>query len=244
MRAGPYAPAVLRFEISFPATYPDLPPRIALSSDTFHPLCVPSTVYTFSTGALDAAGTVSASDDERLPPGSFSLRYAFPNWFGRQGSLQSSLESNSKLGSSENGAKALERITANGLQGVIYSRSTTLKVLEHFKEAFENEALLDALPLEAAGNPSAWHAWRAHRGLAHRQARGRSPEDNGTEKPQTSPRHPGEWNWDGVWESRVREGIEISSNEATLFTSTGRIRFSKLEDDQLADIMKEMFSAV
>ncbi|RMZ77309.1 hypothetical protein DV737_g4451, partial [Chaetothyriales sp. CBS 132003] len=133
VRSGPYEPSILRFEISFPPAYPSQSPLIIFSSDIFHPLCVPSTVYTFSTGSLDAVGTVSASDEERLPPGSFSLRYAFPGWFGRQDSRRSNFDAD-----------------ASGSEpGLLDSRGTTLKVLQHLKEAFEDTRLLDSLPLEA-----------------------------------------------------------------------------------------------
>src|SRR3954468_18567199 len=79
---GPYAPAVLRFQISFPATYPTLPPLVTFSTDVFHPLLTPLTTYTYTTGSSDT-DTVSATDEERLPPGGFSLRHGFPQWFGR-----------------------------------------------------------------------------------------------------------------------------------------------------------------
>ena len=212
--------------------------------DNFHPLCVPSTVYTFSTGALDAVGTVSASDDERLPPGSFSLRYAFPNWFGRGGSLRSSSGNDSTLDSAEDGSDDVERHLNIKLGAASDSRSTTLKVLKHLKEAFEDEEFLDSIPVGAAGNPSAWHAWRAHRGLAHRQHRGRSLDNTENDKSQMFPRQPGDWNWEGVWESRVHESIEMSSNEVTLFINPGRIRFSKLDDVQYNEIKGEMLSRV
>src|SRR3989337_2223388 len=32
---------------------------------------------------IQDSGTVSATDEERLPPGGFSLRHGFPEWFGR-----------------------------------------------------------------------------------------------------------------------------------------------------------------
>src|SRR5271168_3435100 len=81
-RTGPYSPAFLRFQISFPPTYPSLPPLVTFSTDIFHPLITPLTTYMYSTDIHDS-GTVSATDDERLPPGGFSLRDGFPGWFGR-----------------------------------------------------------------------------------------------------------------------------------------------------------------
>src|SRR5436190_18841862 len=80
--SGPYASAILRFQVRFPPSYPDLPPLVTFNTDIFHPLLVPLTTYTFTTGSSDT-DTVSATDEERLPPGGFSLRHGFPHWFGR-----------------------------------------------------------------------------------------------------------------------------------------------------------------
>jgi hypothetical protein len=32
-----------------------------------------------------------------------------------------------------------------------------------------------------------------------------------------TPRKPGEWNWEGVWEERVKRGVQASLSEAVLF---------------------------
>ena len=37
------------------------------------------------------------------------------------------------------------------------------EVLRYVRSAFDEEEVLDAMPLEAAGNPGAWHAWRTYR---------------------------------------------------------------------------------
>ncbi|RMZ82640.1 hypothetical protein DV738_g1651, partial [Chaetothyriales sp. CBS 135597] len=192
VRSGPYEPCILRFHISFPPAYPSQPPLITFSSEVFHPLCVPSTVYTFSTGSLDAVGTVSASDED-------------------------------------------QPVDVGGL-GVEDSSGTTLKVLQHLKQAFEDPYLLDSLQLEAVGNTSAWHAWRAHRGLAQPTAadegsRQRVEERAGQTRP-ASPRHPGQWNWEGVWESRVRDGLEACASDAALFNTGGPLKFCRLDDEE------------
>ena len=77
---GPYAPAVLRFHVSFPTDYPESPPVITFTTDIFHPLVTPLTTYSHFAGTQNS-DTRSASDEERLPPGGFSLRYGFPSWF-------------------------------------------------------------------------------------------------------------------------------------------------------------------
>lgn len=188
---------------------------------------------------LDSTGTVSASDQDRLPPGSVSLRHGFPHWYNRSSSLRSSLASDKNRqdhNELEHNHTSLGSIQALE-QDAQDSRITCLKVLEHLKMIFEKEDSLDNISLETAGNPSAWHAWQAYRGLAH-NPRGRSSISD--ERSQASPQHPGDWNWDGVWESRVNDGIEASVNEATLFTAAGPIRFSKLELGQLSEIRETL----
>lgn len=237
---GPYEPAILRFSITFPSAYPDAAPLIVFSSEIFHPLCVPSTVYTFSAGEIDPSGTVSASDDERLPPGSFSLRHAFPIWYGKQRNARTSSGSDAQtlsVDSTDAGMDASRPLRSN-------SQCATFKVLHHLKEAIEDEAVLDSIPLRAAGNPSAWHAWRAYRGLAQMQDRGRSPEGRNLTTVASSPRQPSTWKWDGVWESRVHEGIEMSTTEAALFNANEGLRFTRLDDEQYATAKEEALDTV
>lgn len=165
---------------------------------------------------LDAVGTVSASDEQRLPPGAFSLRFGFPHWFGSKPSVADG--DNVALAGAENPIKnELKQMRLEVLDG---NRNTIVQVLKHIKSAFEDEVVLDNLTLESAGNPSAWHAWRAHKGLTKSELKSKSPNEDESEKPPGSPRHPGAWKWDGVWESRVNEGVELSINEASLFGST------------------------
>lgn len=86
------------------------------------------------------------------------------------------------------------------------------EVLGYMKRAFDDEIALDALPLEAAGNLGAWKAWRAYR---------RSNERNSKLVDSVSNLHKqDEWSWDGVWEERVRKGIDASIAESTLYGGT------------------------
>ncbi|KIW94044.1 uncharacterized protein Z519_05360 [Cladophialophora bantiana CBS 173.52] len=273
---GPYAGAVLRFQISFSDTYPDLPPLVTFSTDVFHPLIVPLTTYTFSANSVDASGTVSASDEDRLPPGTFSLRYGFPHWFT---ATPLPCSKDDTFGANKQGGA--RHLTPGDLDSDIVDanedpqvdrepprdrRVTILKVLQHIQDAFEDEGLLDKLPLETVGDPSAWHAWRAHRGLARRQNEPQTPVSEVKDAAPSSPKNPGEWKWDGVWESRVRNGIEASISEATLFGSSAggragsvvmdtasmdphqrllaaadrQIRFTKLSDEQFDKLKDEI----
>ncbi|EXJ82870.1 hypothetical protein A1O3_06685 [Capronia epimyces CBS 606.96] len=236
VRKGPYTGAVLRFQISFPDTYPDLPPRVTFSSDIFHPLVVPLTTYTFTANAGDASGTVSASDTDRLPPGAFSLRYGFPGWF-RPGNAN--VEVN-EVGDVIEQDRIRHDSAADGRNEPSATRSDhthrdrrsiILGVLQHLQDAFQDETVLDNVPLDAAGDPSAWHAWRAHRGLAKRDLHSDSPAAGNHREGPSSPKHPGEWKWDGVWESRVNNGIDASVSEAVLFGSSGGGRSGNVTTD-------------
>ena len=254
---------------------------MTFSTDIFHPLLTPLTTYTYTTGS-SKTDTVSAADDERLPPGGFSLRHGFPNWFGRAqrnapGTATSSrnvsgtilsknpdlaggssllTEPATPIGSavspSMSGGSSRASMTPDsrfsGSPGSTTSpragEVSTVEVLRYIRSTFDDETVLDSLPLEAAGNPGAWHAWRAHR-LASRPASLplslRAAEDGGGlsdgddpgdaapaenhrlagGKSDRSARRPGEWNWEGVWEERVRKGIEGSLAEPVLYGNAG-----------------------
>lgn len=256
--SGPYTEAILRFQISFPDTYPSTPPLVTFSTDVFHPLIVPLTTYTFSAN-VEASSTVSASDDYRLPPGAFSLRYGFPDWFAQGGTVtgkmplrktedeDEALPSNAKR---EEVGDALEdsgkqstdtpeakpsspgRTTAFAPQKD--RKATLLSLLYHIHASFTDPSVLDTLPLASAGNPGAWHAWRAHRSITTATpgstTTGADTSNTLTTGPATgsssstspsSPKNPAAWKWDGVWESRVESAIRESMTESTLFGSAG-----------------------
>ena len=86
------------------------------------------------------------------------------------------------------------------------------EILEYVKRAFDDEAVLDTLPLEAAGNSGAWKAWRAYRRS--------NKTDSKLVDSGPSLHKQDEWSWDGVWEERVRKGIDASIAESTLYGST------------------------
>lgn len=97
------------------------------------------------------------------------------------------------------------------------------------KSAFDDETAMDALPLEAAGNPGAWNAWRAHRktifkaqSLSKLDATIKAPSQAGVtdipDKPALNKaKLPSEWNWDGVWRERVQKGIDASISNSVLY---------------------------
>ncbi|KAL6237820.1 hypothetical protein BDW75DRAFT_62084 [Aspergillus navahoensis] len=247
---GPYASAILRFRIRFPSSYPDRPPLVTFATDVFHPLIVPLTTYTFSTGVSNE-DPVSATDEERLPPGGFSLRHAFPHWFGRarrvspsrtvslNGSNKESAEAtfpkdpnqeasrpnSHKGGDSDEDHKVdrerEERMAVDAPPPEVPPNMRTsvpvLEILDYIRTSFDDETVLDSVPLEAAGNPSAWHAWRAHR----RDSTNSTQTEN-TKRDIPQARLPGDWHWDGIWAKRVQSEIKASRSDATLFGSASR----------------------
>lgn len=230
---GPYAPAVLRFQISFPPSYPTLPPLVTFSSDVFHPLLTPLTTYTYTTGSLDT-DTVSATDDERLPPGGYSLRHGFPPWFGR--ARRSAAGSREVSGSSMNSPsiQAASVYPASGDGPITTDNVSIVQVLDYIRSTFSEESVLDALPLEVAANPGAYHAWRTYRApvlQAHQQSKS---DDEPTSFEQAANaaalgrnRRPGEWNWEGVWEERVKKAVKASLSEPVLFGAEDIVRLSQ-----------------
>lgn len=231
---GPYAPAVLRFHISFPDSYPRLPPAVTFSTDIFHPLITPLTTYMYTTDIQDN-GTVSATDEERLPPGGFSLRHGFPEWFGRGNRSQASPEQKlpstgaRPMGASKMITPETVKATAGSHTKTTSSYISAYEILKYIRNVFDQEEVLDTVPLDAAGNPGAWHAWRTHR-----MKLGKIPEEaldatqggeqehtddapQETDESSATIRKPGQWNWDGVWEDRVKKGVASSLSEPVLY---------------------------
>ena len=235
LSSGPYASAILRFQIRFPPSYPDLPPLVNFSTDVFHPLIVPLTTYTFSTGSGNN-NPISAADEGRLPPGGFSLRHGFPEWFGR-GSRKSTaggasidtVRRSSGIGEDPQGINASNVAASSSSSShdddVLWEPSNpspvapVAKILSYISSTFDDATVLDSVPLEAAGNPGAWHAWRAHR------SRNMNSSLLGRSSSQRSPqaRLPGDWHWGGIWAKRARDEIEASQSEATLFGNSTRV---------------------
>ncbi|CAI6326971.1 unnamed protein product [Periconia digitata] len=256
VRKGPYAPAVLRFQISFPPNYPALPPLVTFSTDVFHPLLTPLTTYTYTTGSTDA-GTVSATDDERLPPGGFSLRHGFPQWFGR--ARQSAASSRNVSGSGADSTPPSithlpPDLKENPFRPVPSDDGagkpiSIVRVIDYVRTTFSDEHVLDSIPLEAAAHPSAYHAWQAYRAatLQRQQPSPKSPTSESqvnSNEPNRQVEHstlgrnrrPGEWNWEGVWEERVRKAVKSSLSEPVLFGGASGediIRFRNVDEDNM-----------
>lgn len=217
---------MLRFQISFPSQFPAAPPLITFSSDIFHPLLTPLTTYTYTTNT-SSADPVSASDDERLPPGGFSLRHGFPQWFQRS----QRRHAGSRIPSSSTASLSNDEVQSSAPAPVV----TVFQVLEYIRSAFSDEDFLDSIPLDAAANSGAYHAWQTYRARqletssprskqsspGSRQSSGSAslavPSQSGNEAVAGRSRKPGEWNWEGVWEERVKRGVQNSLSEPVLF---------------------------
>lgn len=201
IQKGPYAQAVLHFQLNFPSDYPRSPPLLTFQSEIFHPLVTPLTTYTYPTGPRNSDST-SINDGDQLPPGGLSLRHGFPKWFQRSENSGRSQVFDSKgeqrqyneslrIGSFAADGKGSTSPVAsdNGIERVsepfqlkspptwMSCDSDILGVLQYLKSVLEDEDLLDRLDLQASANTGAWRAWQAHRGIS-REAN--VPPDNQT----------------------------------------------------------------
>ncbi|MCJ1354859.1 MAG: hypothetical protein MMC33_004849 [Icmadophila ericetorum] len=247
---SPYCSAVLRFQISFPVEYPQRPPSITVQSDIFHPLVTPLTTYTHTTGSSNLE-TVSATDYERLLPGSLTFRQKFPQWFERSAGGVEVRVGHGGIDSDEEQSVTSERDSGGVTQAISGGRAISsdsmsksepqpvspkgpdapefslCDVLRYMKTAFEDESVIDEVPLAAAGNTSAWHAWQAYRRATREQPSslralgGPSPRRVLAHKITKSHGSVAskQWNWDGVWEKRVKAGVNNSISDSVLYGS-------------------------
>lgn len=137
------------------------------------------------------------------------------------------------------------------------------ELLDYIRKAFGSQEMLDSIPLSAAANSGAYHAYKTFREQdmpkPQSQSRTTSPE------PSTSrARKPGEWNWDGVWEERVKRGVQSTLSEPVLFGGTAggddvvspslltitiwvadtvKIRFSDMQEEAIQRIKNQMIKS-
>ena len=269
---GPYSPAILHFRLSFPATYPFSPPLVTFYTDIFHPLLTPLTTATFSSMASENDPDGTAMQDRLPPgafslkhgfprwyPKGNASKAASVN---AQTSTESSNVGNGEHDSSSNVTPTAARIEDDDIVHVV-------DILRYIRQSFESAPVLDSVPFEAAGNPGAWYAWRAYRlkvlekecnegadldvatpskGHArtpskpsHGRASSRGVNRSQSETPGR-PKRPSEWNWEGVWEQRVKRAVQDSVNEGTLFGVGGEseIAFTDIKREDIEEIQGEM----
>ncbi|KAI9708877.1 MAG: hypothetical protein M1828_002581 [Chrysothrix sp. TS-e1954] len=245
VRKGPYAPAVFRFRISFPSSYPLNPPLITFVSDAFHPLLAPLTTASFGSSFPGTDSDASASE-VRLPPGAFSLSHGFPQWRQRRGSIR---DTTSAKQATPNTSPRQPR-TERGDSVFEDPKIHVVDVLQYMRSSFEDESILDNLPFEAAGNAGAWYAWRAHRakaGVKFDAASASNGHRRQSSKEKAGPRHPSEWNWEGVWVARARKAVQASLSEPALYGTGGVDRDDEVhfrtwsdESEEIENMQKEM----
>lgn len=213
---------------------------------------------------------------DRLPPGAFSLRHAFPQWYPKPSTTHPQQSPSTSPGSPQPANPALDTQAPEQIHVV--------DILRYVRTAFQDPSALDAVPFSAAGNPGAWYAWQAYRKKAQEKAsteaatpkaptaHARTPSKTGharspskgtsSSHARTSsrgtnrqngdtpgrPKRPSEWNWEGVWEQRVKRAVNDSVNEGVLFGSGGlkddEIRFTDLNQDELREVSEDMWKAL
>jgi hypothetical protein len=190
---------------------------VTFLQDVFHPLVTPLTTYTHST--RERGGTISAADEEKLPPGGLVLKEGFPEWF----------DDDHTEAEKRQETEAAANEGADTLAPAHNAPPHIAQVLQYMRLVFSAPELIDGVPLSSAANPGAWHAWRSHRAKVLGETRAQSPakslngdaSSEGSLSPRAAQpggaRRPGEWNWSGVWEDRVRKVVAASRAEGTLF---------------------------
>ncbi|KAK4552030.1 hypothetical protein LTR86_010707 [Recurvomyces mirabilis] len=117
------------------------------------------------------------------------------------------------------------------------------EVLQYLRIAFDTEEVIDSVDLSDAANTGAWHAWQSYRtkirGAQESRASSDRSSSRGSPTRQQQPggaRRPGQWNWQGVWEERVRKSIIASNGEHAVYggDGNGMINFVRMEEESLS----------
>ena len=207
---------------------------MTLLTDVFHPLVAPLTTYTYA-ARDNSAETISAANEDRLPPGGLSLRFGFPEWIAAE--------------ASNKGPTRAQARDAPRRRSTAASTPLTVELLHYLRIVFDTEAMLDSIPQEAAANEGAWHAWKSYRSKlsAGRSApRSNPPHPTEARERSSSPvqqpgpaRQPAEWNWQGVWEDRVKRSIQASISDHALYGGAHDdvIAFSHVDQETMAELL-------
>ncbi|RKF75442.1 hypothetical protein GcM1_234110 [Golovinomyces cichoracearum] len=290
IRKGPYSSAILQFKISFPPSYPWLPPLVTFSTDMFHPLITPLTTYIYTID-IQVSSTISASDTKQLPPGGFSLRHGFPGWFAPDKNA-GKLSNTNKTEGTDSSHKSVPVTSIISDPYGVGKGDTSLRenwrqetgiyeVLKYIRSTFDDENVLNQIPLSAAGNPGAWYAWQTHRtklGKIKTRSEGLNSiaasekpyrDDKNIEEHQNNlpivttqvsdvgldgagpqpakAKNPREWNWEGVWEFRVKKCLKTAISDSVLFgkdTADNLIRFLNLSSGEIDKIKENIKRSV
>lgn len=120
-------------------------------------------------------------------------------------------------------------VSSQAMRNPSGTHTSIIEILEYLKSSFDDETTLDALPIEASGNPGAWNAWQAHRKhslndlqMKIGSSNSAKPSKQDAESTVVSDRkQPEEWSWDGVWEERVQKGVDASISDSVLYGNPG-----------------------
>ena len=147
------------------------------------------------------------------------------------------------------GSPPLRSSTINSPGATNDAQTHIVDMLIYIRSCFEEETILDRLPFEAAGNAGAWYAWRAYRAKAGVKFADMPPNLHRRQqsKERAAPRHPSEWNWEGVWMDRARKAVQASLSESALYGSSGAGRDDEVhfrpwgnESEEAQDVQNEM----
>lgn len=134
--------------------------------------------------------------------------------------------------------------------------TTIADLLLYIRNIFEKPEILDSIPLEGAVNGGAWFAWQSYRGRntttttgdTTATTSGATTSGSNAQSPNSGPadmtppraKGPQDWNWEGVWEERVKRAVDNSVSEGALFGGQGAkeddIRFASLGEGELGEV--------
>ena len=163
------------------------------------------------------------------------LKEGFPEWFDHDGKTGEEASSRQQQGEQPTEGDIAEAQQDTPAAAALPDHPPHIvKVLQYLRLVFSAPEIVDSVPLSSAANPSAWHAWRSYRAKVLGENRAHSPaalqsggdtsSDRSLSPKAAQPggaRRPGEWNWSGVFEDRVRKVVASSRADGTVFGGGG-----------------------
>lgn len=206
---------------------------------------------------------------DRLPPGAFSLRHGFPRWYSKPTSPTTTSENGNQtkpsilsqihvvdilryIRSAFESSTALDAVPfeAAGNPGAWYAWQAYRKKILEKEQSRDSEGTPSGHARTPSKSATGGHARSPSKGTPSGHARARSkgvigsPNPNG-DTPNRAKR-PSEWNWEGVWEQRVKRAVNDSLAEPVLFgagagpAKEDDIHFANLPTEEVEEIHAEM----
>lgn len=91
-------------------------------------------------------------------------------------------------------------------------------VLDYIRTTFDDAEVLDSIDADAAVNPGALQAWQSYRSETANKSTSQTEQLSFAQTAMDN----ASWNWDGVWESRSRKGIEASLSDIVLYGGSNK----------------------